>query len=103
MIKIYAEKNGDVFYISANGHAGYAENGKDIVCAAVSYQMYSLEGWCMYHADKLRKHSSKINDGLFEIYFEGKVGEQVFSMALIGLKQLQKAYPENLKIEYEEM
>ena len=104
MITITVKKRNDA-YVSfvSKGHAGYAENGKDIVCAAVSFQMYSLEGWCSVHADELRKHSSKIGDGMFEIYFEGKAGKSVFEMAVIGFKQLQETYPKHIKIEYEEI
>ena len=35
-IKIARNKDDEIISFSLNGHAGYSENGKDIVCAAVS-------------------------------------------------------------------
>ena len=35
-IKVTRNKGNEIIGFSLNGHAGYSENGKDIVCAAVS-------------------------------------------------------------------
>jgi len=35
-IKVTRNDNNEITGFSLNGHAGYSENGKDIVCAAVS-------------------------------------------------------------------
>ena len=35
-IKVTRNDNNEIIGFSLNGHAGYSENGKDIVCAAVS-------------------------------------------------------------------
>ena len=35
-IKVTRNENNEIIGFSLNGHAGYSENGKDIVCAAVS-------------------------------------------------------------------
>ena len=42
MIQITYNEVGDVMILRAEGHAGYAEKGKDIVCAAVSTLMQTL-------------------------------------------------------------
>ena len=44
MVTITTKHNFDerVLCIEANGHAGYAEAGKDIVCASVSILLYTL-------------------------------------------------------------
>ena len=34
-------KNNEIVSIEMNGHSGYAENGKDIVCAGVSSLVYA--------------------------------------------------------------
>lgn len=35
-IKVTRNDNNEIIGFSLNGHAGYSENGKDIVCAAIS-------------------------------------------------------------------
>ncbi len=35
-IKIYKNKSGEYLKFTCDGHAGYADYGKDIVCAAIS-------------------------------------------------------------------
>ncbi len=39
-IDFYTGKNGDLLGFHVHGHSGYAEEGEDIVCAAVSSAVY---------------------------------------------------------------
>lgn len=81
------------YEMSIYGHAGYAEAGKDIVCAGVSAIGYALLGF-------LRNTDCK---GLRVITDSGnlavscKGGERVsaaFEMAYIGLLQIAQKYPQ---------
>lgn len=42
MITINLTQNNTEFELMVKGHSGYAENGKDIVCSAVSILLYTL-------------------------------------------------------------
>lgn len=42
MISITFEDRGNELFLSIKGHAGYAEHGKDIICASVSILTYTL-------------------------------------------------------------
>ena len=46
MTRVYASRQGDRFRLECRGHAGYAESGKDVVCAAVSAICQTLYLWC---------------------------------------------------------
>lgn len=102
MTKIYAERYKENFYLEVEGHSGYAEQGKDIVCAGVSVLCYTLERWCLEHQKDIYNHTIKIKDGYFQIAFSGyKEAETVYECIVGGLKLIAKEYPEHIKIESE--
>lgn len=86
------------------GHAGYAERGKDIVCAAVSALSIALE--IALRKSGAAEHcnfSENIDDGLYEISISGikdgeyiKMCENFIYMFLSGIRFLQEHYPENI-------
>ena len=68
------------------GHADYAENGKDIVCAGVSslyYALISMPGVSVVDKGEMR-----------EVLCRGPYKQ----MALAGLRLLEATYPKNIKI-----
>lgn len=90
MIQVtYNEVNGEMI-LRAEGHAGYAEKGKDIVCAAVSVLMQTLAysiGTCMMDDGRglsVQAHQSCDNMAKFELVTD-------------GLILLEKQYPENVR------
>ena len=82
------------------GHAGYAEYGKDIVCAGVSALVQALIGWIEENYYKAKCISVDPKEGEVLICCEG--GEElaaVFQMTAIGLEQLAYSYPDHVQID----
>lgn len=92
--------------IKLEGHAGYAEAGKDIVCAAVTGIWYALR-------TKLEKEQEKGNlklekeelPGYLDIRIEQvavsneKMVDEVIDTALCGFEEIAEYYPENLFVK----
>lgn len=82
------------------GHAGY-NPGNDVVCAGASAIAYALAGYlhnCGGHLWTIVRE--KLDSGDLELCCTGDemVGE-VYRMALIGLLQLEAAYPGHVRVE----
>lgn len=85
MIKIKKLENG----VTIRGHAGYAEPGKDIVCAAVSTLVATFINVC--DVDIIEDEPDYMELG----WKEGT--DTTFFM--IGLKLVENTYPGYVKIE----
>jgi len=90
----------DVFEgrITVKGHAGYADKGKDIVCAAVSALFQTLIGsmekitedsikYCLVPGESFLKYE--------ELSYESRIMLDSF---FIGIRSLADEYPEYVKI-----
>ena len=101
MIQVTYNEVGDEMILRAEGHAGYAEKGKDIVCAAVSVLMQTLA--CSVDADN--------TGNIFELS-DGKNGNRLtvqapmsvlnrdkFDLVVEGLIRLAENYPENVQFK----
>lgn len=90
MIQVIYNEVEDAMILRAEGHAGYAEKGKDIVCAAVSVLMQTLAcsvGTCMGNDGKgFSVVCKKSNDDIAK-----------FELVTDGLALLQREYPENVR------
>lgn len=94
MIQVTYNEVGDEMILRAEGHAEYAEKGKDIVCAAVSVLMQTLaysvdDCWMGFGNDDknvmtVQAHQSSDNMAKFELVTD-------------GLILLAKQYPENVR------
>lgn len=98
MVKItykeYSEE--DVLRVRAEGHAGYAAKGSDIVCAAVSTLMqtlaYSLDG------SSIEAHNSN-GQNTMTVYAKNNPENMAkFEMAMDGMYLLAEAYPEHVQV-----
>lgn len=96
-------KNSRLKAISASGHSGYGDHGTDIVCAGISTLIQALSIGL--------KEVIGLND--VETVFENNVDEPFIRLVIpisnenvdiltrtviLSLKEIQKAYPENVKI-----
>lgn len=101
MIQVIYNEVGDAMILRAEGHAGYAEKGKDIVCAAVSVLMQTLA----YSVDAGNTGNT------FELS-DGKNGNRLtvqapmsvlnrdkFDLVVEGLIRLAENYPENVQFK----
>ena len=101
MIQVTYNEADDEMILRAEGHAGYAEKGKDIVCAAVSVLMQTLA--CSVDANN--------TGNTFELS-DGKNGNRLtvqapmsvlnrdkFDLVVEGLIRLAENYPENVQFK----
>lgn len=102
MIKIIyvADPEGGKLTMRAEGHAGYAPAGQDIVCAAVSCLMQTLA----YSAAEDEKTSSCIYQGKEGPVVNVEAGDSVlmrdkFELVADGLTLLAEQYPENVSFK----
>lgn len=102
MIKIIyeADPEGGKLTMRAEGHAGYAPAGQDIVCAAVSCLMQTLA----YSAAEDEHTSSCIYQGKDSPVVSVEAGDSVlmrdkFELVADGLDLLAEQYPENVSFK----
>lgn len=85
-------------YILLQGHAGYEEHGKDIVCAAVSTLAQTL----IYSIEELTKDEIeyKMLPGMIEMKYKNLSGKSktLIDSFFIGVQMIAEVYPENLKL-----
>lgn len=90
MIQVIYNEVEDAMILRAEGHAGFAPKGQDIVCAAVSVLMQTLAcsvGTCMCNDGKVFSVvCKKSNDNIAK-----------FELVTDGLVLLQREYPENVR------
>lgn len=90
---IYDEKEKNMI-LQASGHAGYAEKGSDIVCAAVSAMMQTLA----YSVDGGTVTRSQDDCNTLTVQAEQSFDNMAkFELVTDGLMLLAKQYPENVR------
>lgn len=94
MIVVKVALNG----ITVDGHAGYAEPGKDIVCAGVSVLTQNLINSMEALAED--KISYKVAPAQIHINYEdlSERSKLLVDSFLIGISEIQRAYPEYVQI-----
>lgn len=98
MIKVEVTKK-DIRVI---GHAMYDDYGKDIVCAAVSsIVMTSVEGIASIKEDAIDVKEEKDKLTIIINSYD-EVTTKLINTMINLLKELQKKYPENIKITNKE-
>jgi len=93
-ITYYRYENG--FQIESKGHAGYAPQGSDIVCAAVSTLTQTL----LYRMSDLTiNYNWKIGDGYMYVEAKGDASVmEAFDTILTGLKLITNEFPKYVKV-----
>lgn len=105
MITVKINKWRYVYKIRISGHAGYGKEGNDIVCAGVSSLAYALSTGLK---DILHKNEVDAKNASMEYSATWKEHNDVWVWKLInaienGLEWIANQYPENLKMEVEDM
>lgn len=96
MIRASYSHGGKVHRLTIDGHAGYAPQGSDIVCAGVSALAYALVGY-LEGVD-----GSFFNSQPGHLVIECKNGKHVhtaFEVTVTGIRQLADAYPDNVTFD----
>lgn len=100
MIKIFVFKENDLIVgFQIKGHSGYAEEGKDIVCSAVS----TASQMCVIALEEVLKVKPiyEIKDGFLSLELE-EVSEKtqvVLSSMELTLRNIEENYPKFVKME----
>lgn len=92
MTNCYGEREGGHCLLRLEGHA----TGKPEVCAAISGLVYSLAGYLSNTETEI--YRMDLEPGDVTLHFNG--GEReigAFEMTVIGLRQLERQYPEQVK------
>lgn len=90
LIVVKIRENG----LTIDGHAGYAEKGKDIVCAAVSALAQGLiRSLCAFTEDET---SVEVEDGHIKLEYENlsERGQLLMDSFFIAVSDIQDAYGE---------
>ena len=101
MIKvILTKKDANVNKVIINGHAGYDDFGKDIVCAAVSSTVITTINILL----SLDNQSISYNDSrglIIEVLKNDMTTKKIINVLISNLYELEKAYPKNIQIKEE--
>lgn len=88
MIVVEVNENG----ITVTGHAGYAEPGKDIVCAAVSVLVQNLIT-CLYNfTNDLGDCTAEPGKAIIKYKSLSEQGKLLVDSFFIGICQIQESY-----------
>ena len=97
MTEVICRKDGDNYYIRAEGHSGYAPEGRDIVCAAISVLIMSAAA-TLERTDGVRFRRAVVKKGFAELEFSGdKTAEGVYLVVENGVRGLSTYYPDNIR------
>lgn len=101
MTSIEYSRNEQRHELSIIGHACYDMEGRDIVCSAISGIAYALLGFLANNASETSDYASQTDSGALLI--RSLAGDEkidaAFEMAVIGLAQIAKDYPDYVQIQ----
>ncbi len=107
-VVITRDCSGSIKVLSVNGHAGYAEEGQDIICSAVSVTAYTAAGALEDLAGLKNCYIEK--DGHLTIRLpEEMTAEQkttagiILETTAIGFKQIELSYGKYVSVIEEEV
>lgn len=107
-ISIVKNKDGFVYGFEACGHSGYAEHGKDIVCAAISALAYTAVG-AVSEMTKVEADWS-YKDGYMLYMVHSDIAENdrsivktILDAIVIGFKQIELSYKGYVSIRIKEV
>ncbi len=102
MIKACFQKKNNLFVsFNISGHAGYAEKGQDIVCAAVSSAVQTI----INSITDVFKLKAEVNVGENEISLASSdlTASKLIESLLIQLKAISEEFPKNIQIKISEV
>lgn len=96
--RVIGKKN--YYFVIVEGHAGYDEKGKDIVCSSVSTLAISLVKNLLAFEQKIYK--LKIEEGIFRLKVEiTNESERLVKTFFECLEDLEAQYSEYIKQDYD--
>ena len=102
MIKVnIKKKNSKIYEIIINGHANYAESGKDIVCAAVSTLATTVVNNILV-LDESIDYTEKSGMLSIRVLKDTEINQKLLNNMLNMLEDIRSQYPKNIDIRNEE-
>ena len=107
MTHIFVGRNGNRYEIRIQGHADYAKQGDDIVCAAISALSYTLMQSLLEaeEAGIIRGLQQCLDRGDIRAGYEsihhGTAGT-ILNTILCGFRMVEERYPENCEVILED-
>lgn len=101
MIQAEIRLKGSEFSFELQGHADF-DPGNDIVCSGVSAIAYALLGYIENNQDLITDiYENDSCSGFVSVKLSGDAAmTPAFEMAAIGLMQIAKEYPDNVKVSF---
>ena len=103
------KRNSNIIEVDACGHSGYADYGKDIVCAAISAIIQTaclgVERQIGKNAKiKIDENQGKLNLKIAEISDKNKINNVniILETMVLGLKDIAKSNKKYVKLEEED-
>ena len=100
-----SRKNNSYISFVSEGHAGYAEEGYDIICAAVSVLVVNAVNSIETFTDD--KFAAREDHGIVELLLEGRVSDKttlLLDSMILGLRDIQTQYGnEFIRLKIEEV
>lgn len=101
MVNMRLDRMEDAYDLKIEGHAYYAPEGQDIVCAAVSALALALHGWLAAHPE-ICLWASRDSDGSARFLFHRTPGSRIaYEVISAGLNSIAAEYPEYVHISRE--
>ena len=97
MIKVTFTESWDKLSLRLEGHAGYAEIGKDIVCASASILAYTLAS-IVESLDEDATISLKSGDSIIECVSDPST-RNAFNYTKVGYALLEQNYPQYVSLK----
>ena len=102
MIKATFTESGQKLSLRVKGHAGYAEHGKDIVCASATILAYTLSHIVDWIDGVEPRTDMKSGDTTIECMCSDeealKKAKEAYHFAEVGFALLQRQYPQYVRL-----
>lgn len=95
MIRVSYQHNQDVDTLQVKDHAGYAEAGYDLVCAAVSSIVFGGAN----ALEEVEENSTEKKDNYFYLSSRSERGKIIMHTVLVQLQTVKAIYPQYIKID----
>lgn len=103
-VEILRDTDKKIFEFRSRGHSGYAEEGKDIVCAGVATLLQTavlgLEEYLKLDP-KVKQEKGLLHCQLERDIFLNREIDAVLETMVLGLKALERQYPNHLRVAEE--
>ena len=106
MIHVTVYKQESITGLRVCGHAGYAEYGNDIICAAVSVLMTNLLNSLEALTDETFEFEADEEGGRMELSLENPVSHDadlLVRSCVLGLEAIAEEHRDYVRLKYEEV